>query len=140
MVLAAQWSLVVLAIAGTVVASSMVVALVRLLPVLERADTVLRRARITLVRLNRMTADLEEVAHDARQVERRVAGLAGVLLDNLEGPVRILSALASATKTGVASWLGASEREGRGARNGHRPARAGGTPHPVTGEGGMAHE
>lgn len=114
--LAVQWSLIVLAASGVVAAVSLVVCLRKLLPVLERSRVVLAQTRRTLMRIDRIADDLEAAARDARRIEGRLSDLTGQLLENFEGPLKLVSALVSGANAGLASLLrSAASRSRNGA-------------------------
>ncbi len=124
--LAVQWSLIVLGVSSAVAATALVVGLLRLLPVLERTERVLGQTRRTLAKVNRIAGDVELATQDARRLESRLAGLAGHLVDNLEGPVRLVSALVTGTSAGLSSLLGArASRHRDGTRDRRHHERTG---------------
>jgi hypothetical protein len=116
---AVQWSVIALAASSVVAAAALVIGLARLLPVLDRMDVVLRQSRRTLLRVNRITGDLEAAARHARHLEGRITHLAEHVVDNLASPLRLVSALVNGTSVGLSSLLGArraGSRNGAGAR------------------------
>ena len=86
-------SVAVIALSAVAFALAVWIVLAHVLPVLKRMEILAADAATTLHRLNGIAADLEGVAHDARRLEMRVSNTAGVLLDQLEPPVRVVSAL-----------------------------------------------
>ena len=120
-------SVVVIALSAVAFALAVWIVLAHVLPVLKRMEILAADAATTLHRLNGIAADLEGVVHDARRLEMRVSNTAGVLLDQLEPPVRVVSALLAGTRTGLSSLLGSwGKRAEAGRRKGsnERPERS----------------
>jgi hypothetical protein len=99
-------SVVVIALSAGAFVLAVWIVLVRVLPLLRRMEILAADAATTLYRLNSIAADLEGVVRDARRLELRVSNTAGVLLDQIEPPVRLVSALLAGTRTGLGSLLG----------------------------------
>jgi hypothetical protein len=92
------------------------------LPLARRGRVVLHRSDRTLRRLNRVAGDLEYVSHDFRVMEARVARTAHALLDQIDPPLRVLSAVLTGTRAGIGA-LFSHNGDGRSARHDHKPHR-----------------
>ncbi len=118
--------LVVIAVSAGAFALAVWIALVHTLPLLKRLGFLAADAATTLQRLNGIAADLEGLVRDARRLEKRVSNTAGVLLDQVEPPLRLVSALLAGTRTGLGSLLGSWGSWGlRGVTDGRRSADKG---------------
>jgi len=100
----------VIALSAGAIALAAWVVLARVLPVLRRVEILAADAATSLQRLNGIAADLEGVVRDARRLEKRVSNTAGVLLDQVEPPVRVVSALLAGARAGVGSLFSSGGR------------------------------
>lgn len=97
--------LVTIAMASAVVGVTAVLLAVRLGSVMQRAEIVLDSTRQVLVRLESSTTEIESILKDARRVESRIARSADRILDEVEIPLRIVPALMSGVRAGIASMF-----------------------------------
>lgn len=97
--------MVTIAMASAVVGVTAVLVAVRLGSVVQRTELVLDSTRQALMRLESATADIEAILKDARRVESRIARSADRILDEVEIPLRVVPALMSGIRAGIASMF-----------------------------------
>lgn len=98
-----EMSLATIAVASAVVGLTAALVAVRLQPLARNAERLLESGRDLLVRLERITDDAEAMLKDARRVEHRIARSADLILDQVEPPLRVVPALMSGLRAGVAA-------------------------------------
>lgn len=98
-----EMSLATIAVASAVVGLTAALVAVRLQPLARNAERLLESGRELLVRLERITDDAEAMLKDARRVEHRIARSADLILDQVEPPLRVVPALMSGLRAGVAA-------------------------------------
>lgn len=120
----AEVSLLILSAAAVIIAIAVVIVVAHVLPLLARVDTLVGEANATLQRVNRITGDVEGVVRDVRQLESRVNRSLGTVLDQVEPPLRLLSAVLAGARAGVAALFAPRKEIGRNEAN--PPAQQGG--------------
>jgi hypothetical protein len=100
----------VVAAAMLAIGISVVVLVRRLLPVIDRAQILLRRSSATLARIQRVAADAEAMSRDARHLEGRVSSTAHGLLDQVEPPLHILGAVTAGARAAVGALFRRRDR------------------------------
>lgn len=96
-----DWSIAVMAASCAAVAIAIVVVARRTLPLLRRMTAAVAELRATLERVQRIATEAEAVARDARVTEARVATTVNGLLDQVEPPIRTLTAALAGVRAGV---------------------------------------
>jgi hypothetical protein len=118
-----EFLVAVIALAAVVVSVCVVMTVRRMFPLARKWRVLLTRSNRTLLRLNRVAVDMEEVSRDLRLIESRVSHSAHGLLDQVEPALRMLGALLTGARTSLDA-LFHSNGNGRFARHPRQPQRS----------------
>ncbi|HVP14011.1 MAG TPA: hypothetical protein VMS88_00625 [Terriglobales bacterium] len=117
-----DWSLLTIAIVNVILVAAVIVVVARLVGLLSSAQRVLRDQGVPLLeRANRIAEDFTQVSGNVREVGGRVTGTAARVMEQVEPPIRHLTALVAGIRAGV-GWMFEPGHH----RNGERPRRASG--------------
>jgi len=116
-------SMLAIAVINVVMMLVIVVLLLRVKTMLNGAERVVMEQGVPLIeKLNQVASDVKNISNDARRVEQRVSGVATMVIDQVEPPVRQFAAVLAGVRAGVEKMF-----ESRQAHNGqvmvHRTMR-----------------
>ena len=106
--------LLIVAVSAAAVAVATLVALGRLLKLWASTNLLLGDLREVIGRLNTIAAELEQTTIATRDVRRRVTQTANRILDEVEPPVRQITAILSGIRVGLGALFGSSTNGSQG--------------------------
>jgi hypothetical protein len=108
-------SMLVIATINVVMMLVIVMLLLRVKSIVNSAERLVMEQGVPLIeKLNQVASDVKNISNDARRVEQRVSGVATMVIDQVEPPVRQFAALLAGVRAGVGRIF-----EARQAHNGH---------------------
>lgn len=109
-----EWSAIIAALSMAVIATAIVAALWRAIPLWKRLDATLTEARRALQRMRQVTREIQHLSRDVRRLEHRVSRTAHGLLDQVEPPLKLVGALIAGARSGFSAWTRASNDDANG--------------------------
>ena len=106
-------SAVLIALSSLVMATVAVAQLMSLKRIQRRLETTIQRTNRALERLNKAAASVEDIVRHASRLERRLHRTVDGLLDRVESPLRLLSAVLASARAGITSWRNAGRHAAR---------------------------
>lgn len=107
--------LIVITLCMLALTTGVVIVVVKLLPLARSLETLTGEGRALVLRLQGVTAEVEGMVRDARQVEARAAGLVRGVLDRVEPPLQQLASVIGNVSNAVTALARLLPSGGRGA-------------------------